>query len=125
MRDAKYGEPIHIKVWWQIQKFSFDDCKIKDNVNISSNIEVFLGLTSKINMKRGIKDLKTKDALKISKIFIHPLLSTEEQFSKTPDLALVKLEEKIQFSKKTRPICLDKVVKEKPICEDSSMDRSK
>ena len=94
-------------------------------MNISSNIEVFLGLTSKINMKRGIKDLKTEDALKISKIFIHPLLSTEEQFSKTPDLALIKLESKIKFSKKTRPICLDKIVKEKPICEDNSVDRSK
>ena len=94
-------------------------------MNISSNIEVFLGLTSKINMKKGIKDLKTKEAMKISKIFIHPLLSTEEQFSKTPDLALIKLERKIKFSKKTRPICLDKVVKEKPICEDNSMDRRK
>lgn len=63
MRDAKYGEPIHIK----------------SDVNISSNIEVFIGMTSKPNMNRGIKDLKTKDALAISKIFIHPLLSTEKQ----------------------------------------------
>ena len=63
MRDAKYGEPIYIK----------------ENVNISSNIEVFIGMTSKPNMNRGIKDLKSKDALAISKIFIHPLLSTKKQ----------------------------------------------
>ena len=48
------------------------------------------------------------------------------QFAKTPDLALIKLQKKIKFSKAIRPICLSKNdVKEKPICEDNSFDRGK
>ena len=47
------------------------------------------------------------------------------QFSKTPDLALIKLRRKINFNKAIRPICLSRNnVKEKPICEDNSFDRS-
>ena len=117
-------------------------------MNISSHIEVFIGMTSKQNLKRRFKDFKTEEAFKVSKILVHPLLSTNKQvyfisdyyiidlklmhykrkmfqFSKTPDLALIKLQRKINFSKVIRPICLSRNnVKEKPICEDNSFNRS-
>ena len=51
----------------------------KDNVNISSHIEVFIGMTSKQNLERRFKDFKIEEAFKVSKIFIHPLLSTNKQ----------------------------------------------
>ena len=46
---------------------------------MSSNIEVFLGMTSKKNLNRGIEDFNSMEGLIVQKIFIHPLLSTNKQ----------------------------------------------
>ena len=68
MRDANYGESIHIMVRYHIN-YKFELIAwIKDNVNISLHIEVFIGMTSKQNLKRRFKDFKTEEAFKVSKI---------------------------------------------------------
>ena len=50
-----------------------------------------------------------------------------QEFVNTPDLALVKMKEKLSsFSDFIRPICLaNKDVAEEPVCPDNSADRSK
>ena len=41
----------------------------------------------------------------------------------TPDVALIKLTKKVQFSSFVRPICLNRKELEKPLRPDQSLDR--
>ena len=111
-------------------------------------VTVFVGMTHHrfLEEKLGAYEIfkkymdNEKNAYRAEKIFLHPKLQTKQvlfqgekcqtdlqfllqHFISTPDIALIKLERKVQFSRYVSPICLNRRKNEKPICPDQSRDR--
>jgi len=105
--------------------------KIRGDANVTEAVTVFVGMRERSYQHLGVSEIFNKYinnkevAFRAKAIFLHPKLQTTQNFIGSPDIALIQLERKVQFSSFVTPICLNRKENEKPVCSDQSRDLRK
>jgi len=109
-----------------MEEIEDEPLQIKEDVDVKEKIQTYIGKASESDLDL-IHLMKSGESNPAAKVYIHPKLSTSQEYKNAPDIMLVKLEKPIEkWTPRIGPICLAHPGDiDLPPCIDNSQDGKK